>query len=97
VRRGGVGAPFYRVGGEQGGRTGKGIGRPVVGRHYWPSDLVGRGNGGVEWGVNRGECGAVSRIGGDVGVVRTRDSGDGCVRLASSWGRRKPGGAHTTV
>jgi hypothetical protein len=52
------------------GWTGKGIGWPVVGHHYWPSGSVARGNRGVEWGVKRGECGVVSRRGGNIGAVR---------------------------
>jgi hypothetical protein len=48
--------------------------------------------------VKRGECGAVSGRGGDAGAVRARGGGSGgCVRLASSWTRRKPGGAHVAV
>jgi hypothetical protein len=66
------GRPFIGSEGERAGRTGKGNGRPVVGCHYWPSDSVVRGNGGGEWGVKRGECGAISGRGGDVGAVRTR-------------------------
>jgi hypothetical protein len=89
--------PFVGSEGERGGRTGKGIGRPVVGRHYWPSGSVGRGNRGGEWGVKRGECGAVSGRGGDAGVARARGGDGGCVQSASSWGRRKPGGAHATM
>jgi hypothetical protein len=49
------GHPFIGLVGEWGGRTGRGIGRSVVGCHYGPSDSVGRGNGGGEWGVKRGE------------------------------------------
>jgi hypothetical protein len=51
VRRGGVGVPFYRVGGRAGWPDGKGIGWPVVGRYYWPSGLVGRVDRGGGWGV----------------------------------------------
>jgi hypothetical protein len=47
VRRGDAEAPFYRVRGEWGGQTGRGIRRPVVGRHYGPLGSVGRGNVGV--------------------------------------------------
>jgi hypothetical protein len=59
-RRGGggeglPGRPFIGPEGERGGQTGKGIRRPVVGHHYWPSSSVGRGNevvsGGEEGGV----------------------------------------------
>jgi hypothetical protein len=63
------GRPFIGSEGERGSQTGKGIRRPVVGHHYWPSDSVGRGNGGSEWGVKRGECGVVSRRGGDAGAA----------------------------
>jgi hypothetical protein len=98
VRRGGAGVPFYRVEGGAGCRTGNEIGRPVVGQHYWPFGSVGRGNGGGEWGVKRRECGAISGRGGDArgGSARAR-GGDGCVRSASSRGRRKPGEAHAAV
>jgi hypothetical protein len=54
VRRGGTRAPFYWVGGERGGPTGRGIGWPVVGHHYGPSRSVGRGNKGGGRGVKRG-------------------------------------------
>jgi hypothetical protein len=46
--------PFIGAEGELGGRTGRGIKRPVVGRHYGPSGSVGRGNIGGEWGLKRG-------------------------------------------
>jgi hypothetical protein len=46
----------------------------VLGRHYWPSDLVVRANGGGEWGVKRGECGAVFGRGGDTRAVRTLEA-----------------------
>jgi hypothetical protein len=49
---------------------GWGIGRLVVGCHYGPSSLVGMGNGGGEWGVKGGGCGAIFGKGGDVGAVR---------------------------
>jgi hypothetical protein len=39
--------PFIGSEGEQGGQTGKGIGRPVVAASMPPSGSVGRGNGGV--------------------------------------------------
>jgi hypothetical protein len=79
------GHPFIGSEGERGGRTGKGIGWPVVRSHYWPSDLVGRGNRGGEWGVKRGECGTIFGR-GDAGAVRARarGSGDNCVQSASS-------------
>jgi hypothetical protein len=91
VRRGGAGVPFYRVRGRAGlGQMGRGIGWPVVGQHYGPSGLVGRGNGGVEWGVRRGG-------GGTPGWRARARGGGGCVRLALSRGRRKSGRAHTVV
>jgi hypothetical protein len=67
-----------------------------VGRHYGPSGSVGRGNEGGEWGVKRGDCGSIFGRGGNAGAARAR-GGDGCVRSASSRGRRKPGGAHAAV
>jgi hypothetical protein len=63
------GRTFIGSKGERGDRTGKGIGRPVVGCHYWLSGSMRRGNGGGEWGAKRGECGAISGRGGDAGVV----------------------------
>jgi hypothetical protein len=66
------GRPFIGSEGERGDRTGKGIRRPVVGCHYWPPSSVGRGNRGGEWGVKRGECGAISGSGGDAGAVCLR-------------------------
>jgi hypothetical protein len=41
-----------------------------VGCHFWPSSSVGRGNGGGECGVKRGECGTISGRGGDAGATR---------------------------
>jgi hypothetical protein len=90
------GRPFIGSEVEPGGRTGKGIKRSVVGRNYWPSGSVGRGNGRGEWGVKSGECEAISRRGGDTGAARARCSG-GYVWSASSQARRKPGRAHTAV
>jgi hypothetical protein len=71
----------------------------MVGRHYGPSGLVGRGNEGVEWEVKR--VGDVrhrlrERMGCQGGAC-ARGSGHGCVWLPSSRGRRKLGGVHTAV
>jgi hypothetical protein len=76
------GHPFIGSKGEQGGRTGKGIGRPVVLHHYWPYGSVGRGNGGGEWGVKRGECGAIFGRGGDAGAARALEEKE------AGWGPR---------
>jgi hypothetical protein len=79
-----LGRPFIGSEGERGGRTGKGIRRPVVGRHYWPSGSVGRGTGGGEWGVKRGECSAISERGGDVGAVHVLEA------AVAVFGRLRP-------
>jgi hypothetical protein len=47
VRRGGARAPFYCFRGEQGGCTGRRIGRLAVGHHYGPSGSVRSENEGV--------------------------------------------------
>jgi hypothetical protein len=49
-----AGAPFTCAEGVRVGWTGWGIGWLVVGRHYGPSDSVGRGKRWGEWGVMRG-------------------------------------------
>jgi hypothetical protein len=54
VRRGGAGAPFYRVGGGAGWSNGEGNRAAGGGAPLWPSGSVGRGNGGGEWEVKRG-------------------------------------------
>jgi hypothetical protein len=104
VRRGeGVsGSPFIWSEGEWGSRTGRGIRRLVVGRHYGPSGSVRSRNRGGEWGVKRG--GGRARAAPIPGEEWTpgwhapaRRGGGSCVRSASSWGRRKPGGTHTVV
>jgi hypothetical protein len=45
---------------------------------------VGRGNGGYEWGVKRGECGSVSERGGDIAVACM------LVVVAAAFGRLCP-------
>jgi hypothetical protein len=77
VRRGGAGAPFYRVGGGAGRTNREGNGGPAVGRHYWPSGLVGRGNGGGEWG-------AISEREGDAGAARALEA------AVAAFGRLRP-------
>jgi hypothetical protein len=88
------GCPFIGSEGERGGHTGRGIRWSVVGCRYGPSGSVGRGNGGVS-GESRGGS-AVSFLGegGHWGGVCAGGSGNSCVQLASSRGRRKPSGAH---
>jgi hypothetical protein len=74
VRRGGAGAPFYRVGGGAGrtnreGNGGAGGGAPLLA--IW---FGGEGKQRGEWGVNRGECGAISEREGDAGAARTLEA-----------------------
>jgi hypothetical protein len=74
-----------------------GIRRPVVAASMPVIRFGGEGKWRGGWGVKRGECGAVSGRGGDIGAVRVRASGGaggcavGCPR------KNKLGGAHTTV
>jgi hypothetical protein len=93
VRRVGAGAPFYRVGGGEGWLDGVGNRVACGGAPLWPSDSVGRGNKGGEWGVRH--CFWERR--GHRGSGTCARGGNGCVQLASSRGRRKPGGTHAAV
>jgi hypothetical protein len=79
------GRPFIGSEGERDGRTDKRIGRPVVGRHYWPSGSVGRGNRGGEWGVKRGLCGAIFERGRDARAVSALEAAS-----AAAFGRFHP-------
>jgi hypothetical protein len=51
-----------------------------------------------EWGVKRGgECGAVSRRGGDAGAVRVRARGGAGDCIIGCPRKKKLGGAHAAV
>jgi hypothetical protein len=60
------GRPFIGSEGERDSWAGKGIGRPMVGHHYWPSGSVGRANGGGERGVKGG--GSAAPFSGEEGT-----------------------------
>jgi hypothetical protein len=91
VRRGGAGMPFYRVGGERGSRTGRGIRRPVVGCHYRPSGSVGRGNEGGEWGVKMG--GSAALFPGEEGTPGRRTLEAAVAAAAFGWLRLREEGS----
>jgi hypothetical protein len=82
--------PFIGSEGERGGRTGKGIGRPVVVASMPVVRFGGEGK-------LRGECGAVPGRGGDARAVHVHARGGiggctvGCLR------KKKLGGAHAAV
>jgi hypothetical protein len=60
---------------KSGGRIGKGIGWPVVAASMPVIRFSGEGKQRDEWGVKRGECGAIYGRGGDTGVVPVRARG----------------------
>jgi hypothetical protein len=85
--------PFIRSEGEAGWSDGKGDQAAGGGDINAGCSVRWGGETESEWGVKRGECGAVSRRGGDIRAVRVHARGCaiGCLR------KKKLGGAHAVV